>query len=393
MALSKLSCSITEAGIYAPTYDEILAELKARLREYYGQDIDLDPSGADGQMVALWALAIHESNNSTIACYNSFSPATAIGNGLSSVVKVNGITRQKPSKSYVDLRIVGQTGTNILNGRVLDVNDNRWILPDSVVIPHEGEITVTAEAEEDGAIIAGIGEVNRIATPVLGWQSVTNPAAARTGKDVETDYDLRVRQQLSVTLSARTVSDGIVAGLLSLNGVKKAIVYENDTTITDEHGIPPHCIYSIVDGGETQEIAEIIAAKKSLGVGTHGEISQTVTDDSGVTKTIKFSRPVNVPIYAHVKIAPLNGYLYSVGDSIKQAIADYINEIGMGNDVVLVSLYCPATLHGYDYSTTFKVESLEIGKSAGDLKASDIEIDINQQPICTAENVTVELDE
>lgn len=393
MALSKLSCSVTTAGIFAPSYDDILAELKARLREYYGQDIDLDPSGADGQMVALWALAIHDCNNSTIACYNSFSPATAIGNGLSSVVKVNGITRQEASKSYADLKIVGQVGTTIQNGRVLDVNDHRWILPDEVVIPSEGEIIVTAEAEDDGAIVAGAGSINRIATPVLGWQTVTNPSAARTGKDIESDVELRMRQQLSVTLSAKTVSDGIVAGLLSLEGVKNATVYENDSTITDANNLPAHSIYTIVDGGEAEEIAKIIAAKKSLGVGTYGEISQTVTNDSGVTSTIKFGRPVDVPIYAKVTIKPLSGYLYSIGETIQESIADYINGLAMGQSVNLVSIYCPATLHDNSYNSTFQVKSLLIGKSDSSLTTSDITLAINEQAVCTAANVKIELEE
>lgn len=48
--------------------------------------------------------------------YNAFSPSTAQGAGLSSVVKINGIRRKTASYSTVDLRIVGQVGT-IVTGR------------------------------------------------------------------------------------------------------------------------------------------------------------------------------------------------------------------------------------------------------------------------------------
>lgn len=393
MALDQLSASITSAGVYAPTYDEIHTEIKRRFKEFYGTDVNLDPDGADGQFLALWAKALHDSNNSVIAAYNSFSPATAIGNGLSSVVKVNGITRHLPSKSYADLKIVGQAGTTILNGRALDVNEKRWKLPDEVVISYDGEIVVTAEAEDDGLVVANPNEINRIATPILGWQSVTNPAAARVGANVETDTELRRRQQESVTLTARTVSDGLVAGLQALTGVTKATVFENESTVTDKNGIPAHSIYTIVDGGEAQEIAQVIASKKSLGVGTYGEVSATITDSRAVEKVIKFGRPVDVPIFAKVKIKAKSGYLYSIGESIQESVADYINSLEMGEAVNQIELFCPATLHGTDYGETFQVLALSFGKSASTLGTADITMKINERATCDASNVEIELDE
>lgn len=393
MALEKLSCSVTGAGVFAPAYDEIHAELKNRMKEFYGVDVNLDPDGADGQLLALIALAIHDSNSAVISTYNSFSPATAIGNGLSSVVKVNGITRHLPSRSYADLKIVGQAGTTILNGRALDVNEKRWKLPDQVIIPYDGEIVVTAEAEEEGLIVANPGEISRIATPILGWQSVTNPAAARVGANVETDTELRRRQQESVTLTARTVSDGLVAGLQALTGVTKATVFENDSTVTDKNSIPAHSIYVIVDGGEAQEIAQVIASKKSLGVGTHGEVSATVTDSRAVERVIKFGRPVDVPIFAKVKIKAKSGYLYSIGESIQESVANYINSLEMGEAVNQIELFCPATLHGTDYGETFQVLALSFGKSAGSLGTADVTMKINERAVCESKNVEIELEE
>lgn len=391
MALDQLSASITSAGVFAPTYEEIHTEIKRRFKEFYGTDVNLDPDGADGQFLALWAKALHDSNNAVIAAYNSFSPATAIGNGLSSVVKVNGITRHLPSKSYADLKIVGQAGTTILNGRALDVNEKRWKLPDEVVIPYAGEIVVTAEAEEDGLIVANPNEINRIATPILGWQSVTNPNAARVGANVETDTQLRKRQQESVTLTARTVSDGLVAGLQALTGVTKATVFENDSTITDKNGIPAHSVYAVVDGGEASEIARVIFAKKSLGVGTHGEVSSTIVDSRKVEKVIKFGRPKDVPIFVKVKIKAKSGYLYSIGESIQESVAAYINALEMGEAVNQIELFCPATLHGTDYGETFQVTALMFGKAKSSLGTADVEMKINEQAVCEAKNVEIEL--
>lgn len=144
--------SVTETGISAPSYEEIYEYLKGRMRNIFGDDINLDADTQDGQMVGIVAAAISDVNAQAIAVYNAYNPTTAKGVALDSAVKVNGITRQAASHSQVDLRIVGQAGTHIVNGVALDEAENKWNLPADVVVPPAGEITVTAIAAEEGDI-------------------------------------------------------------------------------------------------------------------------------------------------------------------------------------------------------------------------------------------------
>ena len=106
---------------------------------------------------------------------------------MSRQVKINGIRRQSATNSLVDLKILGKAGTGIKNGKVRDSKDRLWLLPELVTIPLGGEITVTATAQDAGAVRASVGTVNRIATPTEGWYSVTNEAEASVGVDVESD--------------------------------------------------------------------------------------------------------------------------------------------------------------------------------------------------------------
>ena len=111
-----LIAQITNSGVEVPSYTEVLAELKGKFTSIYGDDVNLDNDSADGQWVAIIAAAINDANAAITSVWNSFSPATAAGEGLSSVVKINGIKRNSASYSSVDLRIVGQAGTTISNG-------------------------------------------------------------------------------------------------------------------------------------------------------------------------------------------------------------------------------------------------------------------------------------
>lgn len=50
-------------------------------------------------LVLIYFNVIHDANNTTIAVYNSFSPATGQGRGLASNVKINGISVSPSSPS------------------------------------------------------------------------------------------------------------------------------------------------------------------------------------------------------------------------------------------------------------------------------------------------------
>ena len=126
---------IDAAGIRAPSYGEVLQYFKDQYRNIYGADTYLEADSQDGQLLAVFAMAIHDANTAAVQVYNAFSPATASGAALSSNVKINGLARGVATRSSVDLRIVGQGGTTISGGVALDGDRVQWELPASVTIP------------------------------------------------------------------------------------------------------------------------------------------------------------------------------------------------------------------------------------------------------------------
>ncbi len=152
--------------------------------------------------MALLANAIHDCNGQTLSVYNAYSPSTAQGNGLSSVVKINGIRRKARRTRPAISSASGQVGAVISGGVVRDDAGNAWALS-NFVIPVQAQITVTGTCQTIGAIALSAGAVDTangkgsIATPQLGWQSAINLSAAAPGQPVETDSQLRQRQSLS----------------------------------------------------------------------------------------------------------------------------------------------------------------------------------------------------
>ncbi len=386
-----LSATVTAEGISAPDYQTVLDTITGYFQQIYGSDAYLEPDSKDGQLVALVALAIHDANNTAISVYRSFSPATALGDALTSNVKINGITRRAATNSTVDLLLTGTVGTTITNGSVRDTNGVVWNLPATVVIGSDGTVVATATCANSGAVAAVAGSVNGINTPTRGWASVTNPLAATVGVAAETDAELRVRQSQSVALASLTPFDAVDGAIANVEGVTRHKLFENDTETTDANGLPAHSISAIVEGGDATEIANTIRSTKGQGVSTYGTTAVIVTDKYGNPYTIRFSRPVDVPIYVSITIQALTGYSSEVGDEMKAAVAAYINSLAIGDSVLLSRVYSPANLGVVSGGNAryYDIMELLIGRSADDVAAANVVFAYDESASCSVDNIAL----
>lgn len=386
-----LSATVTAEGIAAPDYQTVLDTITGYFQQIYGLDAYLEPDSKDGQMIALVALAIHDANNTAISVYRSFSPATALGDALTSNVKINGITRRSATNSTVDLLLTGTVGTTITNGSVRDSNSVIWNLPATVVIGTDGTIVATATCASTGAVAALAGSITTINTPTRGWVSVTNPLAATVGVAAETDAQLRVRQSQSVALASLTPFDAVDGAIANIEGVTRHKLFENDTETTDANGLPAHSISAIVEGGDATEIANTIRSVKGQGVTTYGTTAVIVTDRYGNPYTIRFSRPVDVPVYVSITLKALTGYSSQVGDEIKAAVAAYINSLAIGDSVLLSRVYSPVNLGVVSGGNArfYDIMELLIGRSVAGVTAANLVVAYDESVSCSVDNIAI----
>ena len=292
---------------------------------------------------------------------------------------------------HAAVRVVigGNAGTVITNGQVRGSAENLWSLPETVTIPVSGQITVTATADETGAIEASAGAVSRIATPTDGWISVSNPNVAAVGKEAQTDAELRVLQTNSTAQPSQSVLQGIQGELMTLDGVTRLRMYENDTSDTDKNGIPSHSISAVVEGGDSNEIAEVIRRRKTAGTGTYRSTAITLTDSTMMPITIRFFRPTVVQIKVEVTIKPLLGYASTYGEELKKQVCDYINSLGIGATLYLSKLYVPATLENDPTDSNYDILSIELAKNDGVMQTQHDANALNDVIACDIEDLDV----
>jgi len=387
---------IDSTGYHYADYPSFLSWLTTQYQSIYGSDVYLAADSQDGQFLAILAQAFFDTASLGASVYNSFSPLTAQGVGLSRLVKINGLTRQIPSFSTVTLTIVGTAGTVITNGVASDNLNQNWLLPSPTVIPGGGSIDVLAVAQNIGFVTAESDTITNIFTPTLGWQTVNNSGAATPGSAVETDAALRIRQSISTAIPAQTVFDSAIGRVGNVPGVEKVIGWENFTEIEDSLDLPAHSINITVVGGDSTDIANAIVSGKTPGtdpVGNTGPI--LVYDSKGMPLNIYFGRAVTATIHVTVAVTSGVGWSSDYEDQIKQSIVDYINALPIGSSILPLSLLIPASLIGTTAQGTFAVTAV-IGAKNSDMQGSSV-IVLDQglqnagaeNPVCAVGDVTV----
>lgn len=386
---------IDESGLTLPMFVDVQDWLKTAFREVYGQDIYIEPDSQDGQLIGILSKAFHDAYSEIGSAYNSFSPTTAQGIGLSRVVKINGIRKKIPTKSSVDLRIIGWAGTIILNGVVDDELGNAWDLPERVVIPPEAEMIVTALARAWGEVSAAPNTITHIQSPVKGWQSVTNPEAATIGMPLEDDGMLRVRQSISTALPSRSMFESLVGAVASVEGTNRYRGYDNSTTGPDEWGLPQNSISIVVEGGDVNEIAQVIYNKKAPGTATFGTTFATVIDEAGIPHKIQFSRPRQVPIQVVIPIVPLARYTASKDLAIRTNVSNWVNAHKIGDMLSVEEIGTPARLITSLYpmgDPTFRITPPITASRVGDDPVEeDVVMAYDERVTCTVDDVLLQI--
>lgn len=326
-----MSDSFGANGLQVSTQQELLNELVANYQNIYGSDINLDQSSPDGQVVNILAQAQSDIRGILLQIYNSFDPDNASGRVLDERCAINNVFRKGGTYTTVDITIVTDRTVTLqgLDGEynnplgtgytIQDDAGNRFILANTQTLS-AGTSTLLFRAEQIGAVETQLNTITNQVTVVLGVVSVNNPVASTVGQNEETDAQLKIRRRKSVAIGSSGYLNGLLAKVLQLTGVVDAALYENYTSETDSLGIPPHCIWLIVEGGSSEDIANTLYSTKSYGCNMRGNITYTITTPSRQLFIARWDEPTIQPLYMKFKLQALEENITFDIDAIKNYI-------------------------------------------------------------------------
>lgn len=325
--------------------------------------------------------------NATLAAVSAWTVNTAYA--LGDRVK-NGVS---PSRIYQS--IVAGTSALIGSG---PSGTGASIVDASVTWAYVGDgtaaVDVAITASDPGPFAALTGQITSIDSPVSGWLSVRNMADAVVGAYVELDPSLRNRREAELAGRGNGPLPAIRADLLKVgqgtgNAVVDCVVFENVTDVVDVNGIPAHSFEAVVLGGLDADIRQTIFDTKPAGIRSHGSVSGTVVDSTGIAHTIKFTRPTTYSIWMELDVTynaatwPLDGVA-----QIKAAILAALtpaNGYTLGKDVTVWGIGTAVdTVPG-----VLNVTAIRVGTAPAPVGTSDIAIGIREVALFDSARILV----
>lgn len=334
-------------GLILKTQAELIAEYSGAMRSIYGPDINLASDSPDGQMLFIFTQSVMDLQDLLLQIYNSFDPDNAIGNVLDQRVAINGIQRQAGTHTTTNITVVVSQAVTLygvdqaVNApyTVADNEGNQWELLESVAVPSTGTYIYAFRAVLPGAILSVPNTIQTPVSIVLGVVSVNNPTTYTTlGLDEESDVDLKIRRQKSVSLSSQGYLQGLLAAIENISGVVAAFVYENVTGSTDGDGIPSHSIWVIVSGAPSPSaVANAIYTKRNAGCGMKGDQTFNIAQADGTTFTVRWDWVEEEDLFIKFTATSLDGVnppnIAAIREGLVSVFAPGVNEQVNINDL------------------------------------------------------------
>lgn len=379
---------VEASGLIVPDTADLLEDVNNEYRAVFGEDFTVDPETPEGALIVGETTSRQSVARNNAAVANQINPNLAGGPFLDAIWALTGGERNVASRSTVGVTMTGVSGTAIPVGSVArTVAGDEFRSVGAVVIPIGGSIAGVFESVETGPIAAGIATLTTIVDRVLGWETVTNAAAATLGQNTETDGDSRNRRRGTLAVQGRGTALAVSSNLAAVVGVRSHTFRENvesTTEIIDGISLVAHSVWAAVQGGTDADVAAALLEAKGAGANWNGAVSVPVVEPaSGQTFTVRFARPTARPVLVRVTVRLGATQSTDPTPAVRSAILAYANGDMEGEDGFVV---------GGDVSP-FEL-SAAVGRRNPELFVTLTEIAFNvMSPVYVTTTLAIALDE
>ncbi|KMV69539.1 hypothetical protein AI29_00780 [bacteria symbiont BFo2 of Frankliniella occidentalis] len=334
---------IASTGVIIPDTSTLRKQVENEFRDVFGQAIDLSPETPQGALVTMEVEnrdAIVR-NNAELA--NQINPDVAGGIFLDAIWALMGGQRLSATHSFLtNVEFAGVPQTLIPKGSLAETQAGDAFETTSVlIIGNDGVTKGDMRSVETGPVGCGAGKLVRVASSVLGWETVNNPADAVLGRVAESDIRTRRRRRNTLAKNTVSVGEAITSALYDIEGVE-SLSYRENYTDADQviDGVPlvKHSIYVCVDGGLSEEIAVALLRTKTVGAAYNGSETVEVTEpSSGQVYNVRFDRPKEITVFCRVTVrkSPFDAQTL-IPDAVEKWVAgetDTDDGLAVGRDV------------------------------------------------------------
>ena len=324
-------------GFERKTRVEIVSDMKAKAKNLFGNDINLNVNSPLGIIIQLISYPTSLLWFGLEAIYNAMDINAAVGQDLDNLAKKIGIRRYSSAKAVGEVTFTGDNNVLIPEGFQVETEEDepKVFQTTEQVIITSGSITVEIVSIEGGSEYnVPSNTITEMTEVSAGIDDVTNAAETFGGRDRETDTELRERYFQSLDRAGGSTTTSVRANVLEETETSDCIILENITMEVDGNGLPPKSFETIVFGGTNQAITNAIFEKKPGGIEPFGSITETVIDASGNSQNVGFSRATGINIYIKAELITNSDYPADGDNQVISEIEDYINSLSINENVI-----------------------------------------------------------
>ena len=395
---------VTENGVILVDTATIVADTTAEYKSILGlgEEDEIDSTSIEGRMLDAEITSRVSAAQSLAYSQNQINPDLSDGVHFDALYMLTGGQRDAAERSTCDCLIAGVAGTIVTAGSIAqDDNNELWSLVSDTEIPASGSITASFRSENYGAISAEIGEINKIVSGILGWETITNEVEASEGKEEQSLVSAKQQRKIELGANSKSTSYAVIAAVSKLenvNGVQFRENRQNIPQVIDNLNIPAKSTWLGVDGGASTEIVEqyVINTWGTGFYGEHNSVSESYEDEiSGQIYNVIFDRPTDVPLKINVT-ARVTGSTNG-SDAVKEAVIAYANGdidgangFSLGNDVSPFEISWG--INSYLSASNVYVTLVQVTTVAADMPSTDaLPIELWQKATITEDNIIVTL--
>lgn len=314
------------------------------------------------------------------------------------VVFINDNVSDQPSPAFYDATTrglyVGHNNSTLLPDVFTSGNLYLSASPRIGYIGHK----TTLKALTKGFYPLQADGLNGITPLYTGYFSIVNPLELNSGTEVQTDVEYLLSDKSAVIQSLAGTPDSLKSGLLALEGVIDAEVYENPTPnyvydISNNTVCEPYKYNVVVLGGDDSEVAQVIYEKGYGNTQRTGSYVVTARNYKDATVNVNFTRCGYFDIAVDIKYKTKDGTALTETEKsdIIAVVVDTVKGFSIG-DYVSANLLQAIIYQSVGFArlknATVMLKDLTVG--GGSFTSNDLLADYDEKPRVSANNITFE---
>lgn len=301
------------------------------MTDRYRQISGIQPENESDIMLRLRTLAGEIFNERAYAEYilRQMFPTTAQGEYLDAHAAQRGLSRRAGTKAEGEVVLISESEIHgdilIPQGTVVCTADNmkRFVTKyDYPMTSTHNSVAIEVEAAENGYDYnIGANKIGFMVTPVIGVGSVRNDDPFIGGSDDESDAELRAR---------------VLDSYVNISNGTNAAYYRSIAMSVD--GVYSASVVGCARGAGT---VDVYACGKGVPItdAKLAQIQELLSEARELNVDVRACHPTPVQINLYIRLTVRDGYYFDdVAENVRAAVTKYINELGIGHDIMLSNI-------------------------------------------------------